>query len=451
MELPERAQAQEIGVTSASDSGPPTIGSTGTTTSTGSLTPPPAAPKPQPQGPIFGNPLFTPGLAYGGGVSQSGETLAQEMQLEAANQTYNMKVGPVKLRADASVSTSFNDNIGLTKDNRVADITVIPFAELHGSWPVSELNSLNFDLGLGYQVYLLHSQYNSLLIAPDSALSFNFFAGDVAFNLRDVFSYEQDPTQVGQLSNQVRLERFLNDAGASATWDLGQVSFDLSYDHNNLWVTDSIYDYLTNQSDTLAPTFTYKIDETISAGINGSFSNTTYQQSFENNNTSESLGPFVKAELSDKLSVSAAAGGFLTQYASGGGNGDNSNLESYYANFGINHRINDVLTESLTGGKSYLPGLTSNYTQQLYLNYGDTWNAAKTITLSSQLSYQNLSDSNAIVRENSNIYSLSLNLQDALSQSLILNVGYQFLLKDATPSFLSYYQNLGTLGLQYNF
>lgn len=374
------------------------------------------------------------------------------MQQQAGNQPYTLKVGPVNLRADAEFNAEFNDNIGLSKNDRMADLILTPEANLHGHWDVSDLNTLAFNIGVGYQDYVFNSQFNDVFLSPDSEVSFNLFVGNCTINFHDQFSYEQDPTEVAQLSNQVRLSRFNNDAGVSAQWDLDTFMVEVDYDHSNLWVLQSFYDYLTNQSDTFAPTITWKVNETLSTGVNASFADTRYEQSFENDNTSESLGPFVKASISNFLSVSGAAGLFLTQYDQGGGNQDtNSNLTSWYANLGINHQISSALSESLTAGKQYLPGLTSNFTQRVYINYSDNWNPTPQMGVNFSLFWENLQDSAAAFSENSNRYGVSLGLSDALTNHLNVNVGYQFLLKDANPSFLSYYQNQGTLGMQYNF
>jgi hypothetical protein len=390
-------------------------------------------------------------LPYNGSVSQTGESLAEQLQQSGSNQPYNLKLGPIELRAEADLTGTFNDNIGLTKTDRISDFIITPMGIIHGRWEVSDLNTLTLNVGIGYEAYMFNSQYNSLLIAPDSEASFNFFVGEVAINLHDAFSYEQDPTTVGQLSNQVRLSRFQNDVGVSAKWDLNDVMVEADYDHTNLWVTQTYYDYLTNQSDTIAPKVTIKLDESISTGVSASFSDTRYERSFENDNTSESAGPFVNATFSKYLSLTAQLGGFLTQYDHGGGNGDSSDVSSYYAYLGVNHQINDVLTESLTGGKEYLPGLTSNYTERIYANYGDHWQATKSISVASSLFWENLSDSNATFRENSDRYGVNLGFTDSLSDHANLTFNYQFLLKDADPSYLSYYQSQGTVGMQYNF
>jgi hypothetical protein len=451
MGVGDPAKAQQISNDAASESSFPTIGSS--TTNAASATPPPAPPPiPSQNAPISS--LFTPVTpAYGsGGVSETGEALAESMKQSSANQPYNLRVGPVLLRAEADVGVSVNDNIGLTRDDRVTDIITSPTGILHGKWIVSDLNTLTFNVGVGYQAYLLNSQYDSVTVSPDSEVNFNLFIGDCTVNFHDNFSYEQDPTQVGQLSNQVRLSRFSNDAGITATWDLDEILVSASYDHNNFWVLQSVYDYLTNQSDTFSPQITWKVNESISTGLSASFTDTRYQQSFQSDNTNETIGPFVSASLSKFLSVSASGGGYFTQYSGGSGNGDTtSELASYYLSFGLNHQITQYISQSLTGGKQYLPGLTSNYTERIYANYSVQWAATKEINFNASAFWESLNDSAAAFSEDSDRYGLSFAASDALTDKLNVNLGYQFILKQATPSIESYLQNVGTLGLQYNF
>src|SRR5207248_811074 len=104
------------------------------------------------------------------------------------------------------------------------------------------------------------------------------------------------------------------------------------------------------------------------------------------------------------LSVHAGGGAHLAYYDGGGRNGDRENNETYYANVGVNHRINDVLTESLTAGEESLPGITSNFTDRIYANYTNSWQATSYINLGSFLWWENLADSSAAFRETSNRY-----------------------------------------------
>jgi len=384
-------------------------------------------------------------------VSLSGESVAEELRQSGVDEPYNLKLGPFSLRMDAGITTSYNDNINLSNTAMIGDLITTPSATVHGLWQVSDLNTISFNFGLGYQTYLSHSEYDSILLSPDSAAQFNFFVGDVMFTVRDGFSYQQDPTQIGQLSNTVRLERFTNDIGIGAKWDLSSFVLSLDYDHTNFWVTSPVYDYLTNQSDAVTAKVAYNVDKSIQAGLSMSVSDTRYEQSFENDNRNLSVGPFVTATITKSLSVTGQAGGYFTSYDKGGGNGDSQDVDSYYFSLGINHQITDSISESLTAGREFLPGLTSNYTQRYYANYTLTWQATKYLNAGANLLWENLTDSEATVHETSDRYGFGLSLNDSLNDHTTVNLNYQYLVKNANPSFLSYEQNQVTAGVNYQF
>lgn len=383
--------------------------------------------------------------------SLTGESVAEQMRQSGVDQAYNLRLGPVTLRAETDMTIGYNDNINFANTGRIADILITPSSLIRARWKVSELNTLTFNLGIAYQMYLLHSQYNSLLLSPDSEAEFNFFVGDVLINVHDGFSYQEDPTPIGQLSDTVRLSRWQNDAGVQATWDLNHIILSLGYDHANLWVTQSSFSYLTNQSDTVTPEVTIKVDQSIDAGLNASFSDVRYEQNFQNNYTTFSVGPFTTAKISDNLSVNAQAGGYFSDYSKGGLNGDSQNISSYYGSAGVNHRIDEAISESLTAGREFLPGLTSNFTQRIYINYINTWQATTSIKVGSNLWWENLDDSDGSLRETANRYGFGLKLDDKLSEHATLGLHYQYILKDADQSSLSYYQNLVSLGFNYQF
>lgn len=366
-------------------------------------------------------------------------------------QPYNLKLGPINIRADASLNTSFNDNINLSKNGREADMVTDPFVGMHALWQLTDTNFINFNMGLGYEFYTIHSQNDNFTIAPDSQLLFNMLVGDTKITLHDDFSYQQNPLLVGQLSNSSRFPVLTNDAGVGLSWDLNDISVSLDYDHTNEWVFASIYNYLNYEKDSLSPEFTFKLNQTIDTGLSITLSDMRYDQNIQNDNTTIMAGPFVKAQFSDSLSVNAQAGYIVTTYSHGGLNGDSENINSFYGSLGVNHKINDATTESFTGGRDFLPGLSSNFTQRTYANYTIGWQATSYVNFASNLSWENLDDSNASLREVSNRYQIGLNLDYAVTSHANLTLGYQYILKDSDVSTLSFYQNLVTVGLRYQF
>jgi outer membrane protein assembly factor BamA len=384
--------------------------------------------------------------------SLAGENAADALKQAQTNQPYNLQLGPVSLRADATVAASFNDNVNIAKDGRQADCIISPTVGVTGNWQVTDLNTLTFSLGVGYQEYLQHSEYSTFLLSPGSDVNFNLFVGDVRLRFYDQFSYQEDPVAVGQLSNVAEFDRFQNVAGVRADWDLGDMVLSADFNHASFWVYSEPYKYLSYQSDTISPEITFKISPTIEAGLMSAFTDVRYSEDVEPDQDSASGGPYVTANITDNLAVTVEAGYYYARYDGGSLNGDPSSSNStYYANLSLNHRINDVLQESFTAGRETILGVNTDYTERVFAAYNANWNATAFLNIGANAWWENLNDSGGPFGENANRYGVGLTLSYQLMDHLSASLGYQFVIKDADPSFYSYYQNVVTLGLSYHF
>jgi hypothetical protein len=398
--------------------------------------------------------LASAGRAWAQGIER--ESLAGEGAADALRQSEdeasNLQLGPVNIRAAASVTSVFNDNINLAKDGREADVIISPSAGITADWKITDLNSLKFNLGLTYEAYLDHSNDDALVISPDSELEFNLFVGDVKLHFYDNFSYQNDPVAVGQISNTAQFDRFNNVAGVRADWDLGDMIVSADFNHTNFWVFSVPYKYLTYEADTISPMITFKITPSIEAGLMTSFSDTRYNENVQPDQDSVSVGPYVSVNLTENISMNAGAGFYYGRYGTGALNGDpTSNNASYYANFSINHRVNDVLNESFSAGRETILGVNTDYTDRIFANYTMGWQATSYINLGANLWWENLEDSPGPFHETANRYGIGLSLSYNLMEHLSTTLSYNFVLKDANPSLYSYYDDVLTFGLSYNF
>jgi len=394
------------------------------------------------------------GLAWGQGIereSLAGESAAAAAKGSDTNQPYNLSLGPVNIRAEAGLSTAYNDNINVAYTGRQGDCIITPSMVVHGAWQVTDLNTLTFDVGLGYQWYTIHTGDSSINVTPNSKAEFNIYAGDFKINLHDQFSFSQNPVQVAQLSNVNQFPVFINIAGFRVDWDLNDIILSMGYDHTNQWVYNSNYSYLNYQEDTISPRLTVKVNPTTDAGLETSFSSMRLEQGVQNNSLSMQIGPFVESKINENLSVDAHAGAELADYATGGSNGDSSNITGFYGNAGINHRINDVLTEGLTGGQEFMPGVTTNYTKRIYANYTLGWQATNSLGVAADLWWENLDDSQGTFRQTANRFGAGLTLTYNINEHFYTSLGYQYVIKDANPSYLGYSQDVVNLSLSYRF
>jgi len=417
--------------------------------------------------------VFAQGIERYSMAGQSAAEAAHNTNIE--NQPYNLQIGPVTLRADAGLTVSYNDNINLANTGNQAitgkqaiignqaitgdqsntgmqaDWIITPDVNIHALWQATELNTLTFDLGISYQQYLAHSAYDSIQIAPDSQTQFKIFIGDFVIHLHDAFSYQNNPTAIGQLSHVSQFHYFSNDGGVLVDWDLGTLILTLGYDHTNFLVVEQAFSYLDYQSDVVSSQIAYNYTRTIQVGINGSFGSTKYDQNVQNNSTQLAAGPFVAAQITENLSINARGGLALNTYSQGGSNGDSSNVDSFYFSAGFTHRINDALRHSLTIGREFLPGITSNYTDRIYANYTPSWHATTLFDISPQLWWESLQDSSASFQETSTRFGGSLTIAFALTQHATVSLGYNYVMKNSNQRSFDYYQDLITLGLKYQF
>src|SRR6476660_5642228 len=322
--------------------------------------------------------LFLP-LFLGGGILRAQDavrpSLAGEQAAEARRQSidkipYNLQAGPIKFRFSATMGVEYNDNINLAEDRIIvinapfrpdpivfgteppSDVILRPQINLNALWPVTQLNTLRLDLGIGHSFYLDHSEFdtNSILISPGSQLAFDIFVGDFRINLHDRFSLQQDPIAEFQLSNTADYGRFENTAGISVLWDLNQAVVTAGYDHYNFIATNDEFDYLNRNADMFTGSIGFTPNATMTIGVEGSYTNTYYEDMVLNDAESYSVGGFLETQITSNLRVRVAGGYQWINFDNTGTVNDFNNVDDYYANLIISHRVNAAFSHNLSIG-----------------------------------------------------------------------------------------------------
>src|SRR5947209_5936367 len=113
-------------------------------------------------GGVFAQDAIRPSLA--------GQAASDARQQDVSRIPYNLLLGPVRFRVGASVGVEYNDNVKYAEVNEEDDFIITPNLTLDMIWPVTQLNTLRFDIGIGYSFYVDHSDANTdtILIAPKS-------------------------------------------------------------------------------------------------------------------------------------------------------------------------------------------------------------------------------------------------------------------------------------------
>src|SRR3984893_13636289 len=295
--------------------------------------------------------------------SLAGQDAYNARQEDVSRIPYNLLLGPVRLRVGATVGVEYNDNIDYAEVNTKDDVIVTPNLTLDMIWPVTQLNTLRLDLGIGYSFYLNHSDNNTdyILVAQKSQLAFDIFVGDFRINLHDRFEAQQDPIQEGALSNVTNYGRFENTAGVSILWDLNKLLLQVGYDHYNFIATNSTFDYLDRNAEMVGGSAAFIVNPTITVGAEGNavftrYDNNTNSIGILNDNKDYSVGGFVEAALTSNLKARVAGGyqwidfdqNFVTFF--GLPFQDHKDSADYYVNGLISHRINAQISQTLSAG-----------------------------------------------------------------------------------------------------
>lgn len=385
--------------------------------------------------------------------SLAGEDASEARQQDIERLPYNLLLGPVRFRVSATMGVEYNDNINLAEVGKQGDFIFRPQVNVNAIWPITQINTLTLDLGVGYSIYASHSEDNTngVLISPGSRLAFDIFVGDFRINIHDRPSLEQDPVAEGALSNVADYGRFQNTAGVSVLWDLNKAVITLGYDHYTYVSTTSDFDYLNRNAEELTGTGQIALTSTTNVGVESYAVFTYYGDDVLNDSTDYAFGGFVESQLTNYLRLRAAAGYQAINFDQGGIVNDTNDLSDYYANILITHRLNSYIRQTLSAGHESQLGVNSNYITLNYVRHTVAWNIIRNTLLSTEFFYEDANDSGGFLDEHFHRYGGALTLGYQLTPHVTLGLRYQYTEKDSDVALRSYKQNRVSLDGTYSF
>ncbi len=385
--------------------------------------------------------------------SLAGEEAAEARRQDIEHIPYNLLTGAIKYRISATLGFEYNDNINLAENNPKSDFIIHPQVTINALWPITQLNTLRLDIGLGYAFYVEHSSANTngVLLTPGSQLALDVFVGDFRINFHDRFSLQQDPISELQLSNVIDYGRFENTAGVSVLWDLNKVVATLGYDHYLYVSTNSDLDYLNRNAEILIGSLACNVSNTTWVGIESSFVHDYYDQNVLNNSNAVTAGAFLETQLSQYMKVRVAAGYQMIDFDHTGSVFDSHDENDYYANILFSHRLNAYITQTLAAGHENQLGVNSNYIRLNYLRHTVTWNIIRNTLISTEFFYEDGTDSGGFLDEHIHRYGGAIAIGYQFTPHDTLGLRYQFIEKDSNVPFRDYTQNRVSFDGTYSF
>jgi hypothetical protein len=391
--------------------------------------------------------------------SLAGEAASEARRQDIERIPYNLLLGPVRFRFSATVGVEYNDNINLAEVNEQDDVIIRPQMNIDAIWPITQLNTLRLDLGLGYSFYLDHSNAdtNGVLISPGSQVAFDIFVGDFRINIHDRPSLQQDPIAELALSNVVDYGRFENTAGISVLWDLNKALVTLGYDHYTYISTTSTFDYLDRNAEELSGSIEILATNTTGVGLEGNAVFNYYDQHVLNDSTTYSTGAFIESQLTNYLKIRLAGGyqwiDFDNSFVNffGALAPDQKNQSDYYANVLLSHRINAMISQTVSAGHESQLGVNSNYIVLNYIRHTLAWKIIRNTLLSTEFFYEDADDSGGFIDEHLHRYGGALTVGYQLTPHVTLGLRYQYTQKDSDVPLRDYTQNRVGIDGTYSF
>jgi hypothetical protein len=408
-----------------------------------------------------------------------GDTPTSYQAASTSDSDYNLRVGPIRFLAGVTGGFEYIDNINYSEHNRESDVVARFSLDIRALWKLTQLNTLELDLGVGFVRYIEHPSATTgdAFITPGSQLAANIYVGDnIRVNIHDAFAILQDPVDNAQLNNVTNFGRFTNTAGVTVVGTFSPAIITVGYDHFNYVSLTSEFDYLNRESDSVLGSLVFQVQPSLYVGIEGDYSWYNYEDnsvtgSFLNSQGVPVAGSTYGSGLNDGQGGSVglsldwtlshsfrviAHGGYQEATFDNGGYfssvyGDQTSLNTAYWNLTLNNRLNAYLTQTLAGGREADLGLTSNYIIENYVRYNVAWRATNALTLAGDLFYENDQESGGLFDEHLQRGGGDVSLGFQFNMHLSGALHYSYIRKDSDVADRSYYQNRVGVDVGYQF
>lgn len=387
------------------------------------------------------------------GESLTSSTALERRRAAQENPPYTIKTGDLRLLLTPSLSLEYNDNINISRYDPLDDFILKPMLQLNASYPLSTLNLLRLDIGVGYDKYFNHDDYSGLRLTSGSELSFDIFVKDFRINLHDRFEYISDAAAQPAITGNAHLEYFQNTAGLTADWDLKNGVLTAGYDHLNYISQSQQFEYLNHASEIFLARAGLKVRSTLTAGLEGTSTLTRYDQPVLNDNTGYSGGLYADWRPDSFLTVQPRVG--YTYYAF-----DQTSLTflaqnqgSWYGDITVRHAPTEAINYSLSVGHELRPGTETDLIEDSYARPAVNWAITRDITLGLGLSYehgrQGRQGLSGAASETYDWLALVPSLAYSLTKKFRLNLTYRCTLRSSNYAYNEYTQNVVGLQLTY--
>jgi hypothetical protein len=384
---------------------------------------------------------------------QALDAARDQRRTQMESEHYTLKKGDFRLLATPSLSLDWNDNIRSANTAEESDFILRPMLQLAATYPLTQVNLLMLNLGVGYDYYFDNDELSGLRIQSGSALSFDIFVRDVTINLHDQISYTRDSSQESAIANTADYGNFQNTAGVSVSWLLRTATLTLGYDHMKVVSIESTFSSQDRATEIFSGRASFAVHPELQAGVEGSASFTAYDQPTLNDNINYSTGLFAVWQPGSALRFSPRAGYTFSEFEASSTSIRTEDLSSYYFDLTASHRITEAFSYGISVGHDSRLGIASDVIETTYLRPNLTWHAFKRASLQFGGFYehgrQGVGNLTGGLEEDYDWSGFTAGTSCQLTDRLSLSVNYRLTVRSSEQSSRDYTQNQIGLTLTY--
>jgi hypothetical protein len=404
-----------------------------------------------------------PTTAHGQDISRpslGGERAANPIQSNPVPASrYNIKLGPVKMLMNASMSTSYNSNINVSDQNPMGSLVFSPRIGMGVYWPITKANRLRFNLEFGYDYYTADPSYGgqTLLISPETEFFFNIMVGDVKITLFDRPSITNNPVDNPSLSDAVNYTIFNNTAGLSLVWDLNDVQLGAGFSNFINYAINDDFNYLNRISNQVFLNGSFLVLPYLRLGLEGSATASNYLEGSSdgpnslNNSLDYTLGAFAQGNLSRYVEFTAGTGWQMTDFNESNNPLNTGNYSKPYFYLNVDHTLNRYFSHRISSGFEGVPSSESNWLALFYTRYSFGWMVLQDWSLGGSAFFETGTESSGPNSEDFNRVGGNLAVSRQLGKHLTLSIYYGVTAKESTVFSYAYNQQIFGANFSYDF
>ncbi len=369
---------------------------------------------------------------------------------------YSLRIGPVRVRYDLSVTAVYTDNRNYAPSGeKEEDWGLRPVFHLGMFYAMSDRQKLQIDVGIGYEWWDRRDENNDLYIAPSSHIDYTFGIGPVQMRLSNTTSTSTEASSRAEVAggDAFAFNRLNNSTTLGATY-IGSRRLILNGAYT-YGISRSLNDYfesLDRDTHSVGGSALFRITAPLAAGISANYSVFTYSDEVQNDGQSYSVGPMVMWSPTRSIDLEAFVHYTRSTFDDNGTIEDDDDFSG--ATFSVSgvYRMNRYVTHRLTFGKVVDPGYGSNYTEDFSLRYGAQARLSSRLSSNLNFHYQSASLSGSgPLSEEADLYQFSVGAGYQVLRRANLGLTYSLNTRDSDRSNRSYVENRVMVTASYQF